>query len=119
VQLHRRKLVEDLSKRPLGGFWTEPLARGVALGSSEAGRAERHILCAKPSLRMIYQDIYRTMLDTAERYVEADEGCRIEVGSGGGFSMKSTRRSSRVMFARWKAPTLSSTPVQCLFRTDR
>ena len=75
----------DASIAPLRGFWTEPLARGLALGSREAGEAQRYILRDKPSLRMIYNDIYRAMLDAAGEYVAVSGGGRIELGSGGGF----------------------------------
>jgi SAM-dependent methyltransferase len=67
-----------------GGRWTEPLARGVALGSDEAGEIQREILRTKPSLRRIYERVYAKMLAAADRFVP-DAKVAIELGSGGGF----------------------------------
>ena len=85
LKLHRRKLGVDRTGQPLGGLWTEPLARGLTLDSREAGDAQRNILRSKPSLRVIYQDAYRAMLDAADTFGSAEGGSRIELGSGGGF----------------------------------
>jgi SAM-dependent methyltransferase len=66
------------------GGWTEPLARGIDLGSEEAGEVQREILRTKPSLRRVYEQVYAKMLAAANEHVP---GARvaIELGSGGGF----------------------------------
>src|SRR6266566_2786575 len=66
------------------GGWTEPLARGVDLGSTEAGEIQRRILTTKPSLRRVYERVYAKMLDAADACVP-DAEVRVELGSGGGF----------------------------------
>jgi SAM-dependent methyltransferase len=66
------------------GGWTEPLARGVDLGSTEAGEVQRRIFATKPTLRRVYERVYAKMLDATEVYVPGAE-VRIELGSGGGF----------------------------------
>jgi SAM-dependent methyltransferase len=66
------------------GGWTEPLARGIDLGSTEASEVQRRILARKPSLRRVYERVYAKMLEAAEAYVPGAE-VRIELGSGGGF----------------------------------
>ena len=66
------------------GGWTEPLARGVDLGSTEAGEIQRRILTSKPSLRRVYERVYAKMLDATETYVPGAD-VRVELGSGGGF----------------------------------
>ena len=68
----------------VGGGWTEPLARGVDLGSTEAGELQRRILTTKPSLRRVYERVYAKMLAASDAYVPGAE-VRIELGSGGGF----------------------------------
>ena len=68
----------------ISGGWTEPLARGVDLGSTEAGEIQRRILTTKPSLRRVYERVYAKMLDATEAHVPGAE-VRIELGSGGGF----------------------------------
>jgi len=68
----------------VGGGWTEPLARGVDLGSTEAGEIQRRILTTKPSLRRVYERVYAKMLAASDAYVPGAE-VRIELGSGGGF----------------------------------
>jgi SAM-dependent methyltransferase len=68
----------------IAGGWTEPLARGVDLGSIEAGDIQRRILTTKPSLRRVYEQVYAKMLDATEAYVPG-AAVRIELGSGGGF----------------------------------
>src|SRR6185503_7511187 len=68
----------------IGGGWTEPLARGVDLGSTEAGEIQRRILTTKPSLRRVYECVYAKMLDAADAHVHGAE-VRVELGSGGGF----------------------------------
>src|SRR5204862_7493138 len=67
----------------IGGGWTEPLARGIDLGSTEAGDIQRRILTTKPSLRRVYERVYAKMLDATETYVPGAE-VRVELGSGGG-----------------------------------
>jgi SAM-dependent methyltransferase len=66
------------------GGWTEPLARGIDLGSEAAGEVQREILRTKPSLRRVYEQVYAKMLAAADEHVP---GARvaIELGSGGGF----------------------------------
>jgi SAM-dependent methyltransferase len=66
------------------GGWTEPLARGVDLGSEEAGEVQREILRTKPSLRRVYERVYAKMLGAADQFVPEAKVC-IELGSGGGF----------------------------------
>lgn len=66
------------------GGWTEPLARGVDLGSEQAGEVQREILRTKPSLRRVYERVYAKMLAAADRFVP-DARVAIELGSGGGF----------------------------------
>ncbi len=66
------------------GGWTEPLARGVDLGSEQAGEVQREILRTKPSLRRVYERVYAKMLAAADQYVPDARVC-IELGSGGGF----------------------------------
>jgi SAM-dependent methyltransferase len=66
------------------GGWTEPLARGIDLGSVEAGEVQRQILATKPSLRRTYERVYARMLVAADRYVPDADLC-VELGSGGGF----------------------------------
>jgi SAM-dependent methyltransferase len=66
------------------GWWTEPLARGVDLGTTEAGQIQRRILATKPSLRRAYEQIYAKMLAASDLYVPGAQ-VRLEVGSGGGF----------------------------------
>jgi hypothetical protein len=68
----------------LGGGWTEPLARGVDLGSTEAAEIQRRIVTTKPSLRRVYERVYAKMLAATDRYVPGAK-VRIELGSGGGF----------------------------------
>jgi SAM-dependent methyltransferase len=60
------------------------LARGVDLGSPEAGEIQREILRTKPSLRRVYEMVYAKMLDAAATYVPGAQTC-VELGSGGGF----------------------------------
>src|SRR4249920_3624222 len=66
------------------GGWTEPLARGVDLGSTEAGEIQHEILTTKPSLRRVYECVYAKMLDAAHTFVP-DAEVMVELGSGGGF----------------------------------
>ena len=66
------------------GWWTEPLARGIDPGSTEASEVQRRILAAKPSLRRVYEQVYAKMLDAADAYVPGAR-VRVELGSGGGF----------------------------------
>jgi SAM-dependent methyltransferase len=66
------------------GGWTEPLARGVPLGSTEAAEIQRRILRTKPSLHRVYEQVYAKLLDAAETYVPGAQ-VRVELGSGGGF----------------------------------
>jgi SAM-dependent methyltransferase len=66
------------------GGWTEPLARGVDLGSEQAGEVQREILRTKPSLRRVYERVYAKMLAAADTYAPDATVC-IELGSGGGF----------------------------------
>lgn len=66
------------------GGWTEPLARGIDLGSEEAGEVQRQILRTKPSLRRVYEQVYAKMITAAGEYVPGAQ-VRIELGSGGGF----------------------------------
>ncbi|HTK16571.1 MAG TPA: class I SAM-dependent methyltransferase [Acidimicrobiia bacterium] len=66
------------------GWWTEPVARGVDLGSAEAAEIQRRILATKPSLRRAYEQIYAKMVAVADLYVPGAQ-VRVEVGSGGGF----------------------------------
>jgi SAM-dependent methyltransferase len=68
----------------LRGGWTEPLARGIDLGSEEAGEVQRELLRTKPSLRRVYEQVYAKMLAAAREFVP---GARVavELGSGGGF----------------------------------
>jgi len=68
----------------ISGGWTEPLARGVELGSTEAGEIQREILTTKPSLRRVYEQVYAKMLAAPETYVPGAT-VRVELGSGGGF----------------------------------
>ena len=68
----------------LKGGWTEPLARGVDLGSTEAGEIQRVLLTTKPSLRRVYEQVYAKMLGAADAYVPG-ASVNIELGSGGGF----------------------------------
>jgi SAM-dependent methyltransferase len=68
----------------LRGGWTEPLARGIDLGSEEAGEVQREILRTKPSLRRVYEQVYAKMLAAADEYVPGHR-VAIELGSGGGF----------------------------------
>ena len=82
---NRGKVDVDRSTLPMGGLWTEPLARGLRVDSPEAGEAQRNILQTKQSLRMVYRHTYQAMLGAADQYVTATGGCRIELGSGGGF----------------------------------
>jgi SAM-dependent methyltransferase len=65
--------------------FTEPLARGLDLGSAEAGDVQRTILRTKLPLRRAYEQVYAKMLAAADEHVAARGGSRVELGSGGGF----------------------------------